>query len=67
MLGIMEFHQVAHFLAAHPEFSLLPIGPVWRAAIGTEPPVDGEMLRLTPARHGTDGFFVALFARAAAQ
>jgi len=25
------------------------------------------MLRLTPARHGTDGFFVALLTRAAAQ
>src|SRR5215472_9421921 len=46
--------QVAHFLADHPMFSLLPVGPVWRAVIGTEAPADGEMLRLTPARHGTD-------------
>jgi len=59
--------QVAHFLASHPDFSLLPIGPVWREAIGTEPPASRDMLRLTPARHGTDGFFVALLTRAAAQ
>lgn len=59
--------QVAHFLARHPAFTLLPVGPVWRAVIGTEAPAEGEMLRLTPARHGTDGFFVALIERAAAQ
>jgi len=40
---------------------------VWREAIGTEPPASRDMLRLTPARHGTDGFFVALLTRAAAQ
>jgi 16S rRNA (cytosine967-C5)-methyltransferase len=59
--------QVAHFLAGHPAFSLLPVGSVWRAVIGTEAPAEGEMLRLTPARHGTDGFFVALIERAATQ
>jgi 16S rRNA (cytosine967-C5)-methyltransferase len=59
--------QVAHFLAAHPAFWLLPVGPVWRAVMGTAPPAEGEMLRLTPGRHGTDGFFVALIERAAAQ
>jgi 16S rRNA (cytosine967-C5)-methyltransferase len=59
--------QVAQFLASHAEFSLLPIGPVWREVIGAEPPAPGDMLRLTPARHGTDGFFVALLTRAAAQ
>ncbi|HEV2551249.1 MAG TPA: RsmB/NOP family class I SAM-dependent RNA methyltransferase [Stellaceae bacterium] len=59
--------QVAHFLAGHPAFSLRPVGPVWCAVIGTDAPAEGEMLRLTPARHGTDGFFVALLERAAAQ
>jgi 16S rRNA (cytosine967-C5)-methyltransferase len=59
--------QVAHFLASHAGFSLLPMGAVWREVIGTEPPSPGDMLRLTPARHGTDGFFVALIERAAAQ
>ncbi len=60
-------HQVAHFLAGHPAFSLLPVGSVWRTVIGREAPAEGEMLRLTPARHGTDGFFVALMERSAAQ
>jgi len=55
--------QVETFLASHGDFSLLPIGSVWRETIGGEPPVPGDMLRLTPARHGTDGFFVAALAR----
>jgi 16S rRNA (cytosine967-C5)-methyltransferase len=55
--------QVERFLAGHADFSLLPIGPIWRATIGSEPPAPGDMLRLTPARHGTDGFFVAVLAR----
>ena len=41
---------------------------VWRARFGTEPPrsADGreDTLQLTPAQHGTDGFFVALMRRA---
>jgi 16S rRNA (cytosine967-C5)-methyltransferase len=40
---------------------------VWRAAIASEPPpsADGsdQTLLLTPARHGTDGFFVAVVRR----
>jgi 16S rRNA (cytosine967-C5)-methyltransferase len=55
--------QVERFLAGHADFALLPIAPVWRAAIGGEPPASGDTLRLTPARHGTDGFFVAVMER----
>jgi 16S rRNA (cytosine967-C5)-methyltransferase len=55
--------QVESFLADHGDFSLLPIGSVWAETIGGAPPVLGDMLRLTPARHGTDGFFVAALAR----
>ncbi len=54
--------QIERFLASHADFALLPIDPVWRATIGGEPPAPGDMLRLTPARHGTDGFFVAVLA-----
>lgn len=61
--------QVAWFLNAFPEFSLVPFGDAWRASIGGEPPrsADGseQTLLLTPASHGTDGFFVATFKRAA--
>ena len=51
------------FLAAHDDFTLVPIAPVWRAAVGGPCPAKGPMLRLTPARHGTDGFFVAVLER----
>ena len=58
------------FLGANPEFSVLPFGPVWRDRIGTEPPIsaDGrtDTLQLTPASHGTDGFFIAILERAKA-
>jgi 16S rRNA (cytosine967-C5)-methyltransferase len=61
--------QVAWFLDAFSDFELLPFGEVWRATIGTEPPAsaDGSVqtLLLTPASHGTDGFFVACFKRGA--
>jgi 16S rRNA (cytosine967-C5)-methyltransferase len=55
--------QIEQFLAASPDFALVPIGLVWRETIGTECPVRGDMLRLSPARHGTDGFFVAVMER----
>jgi 16S rRNA (cytosine967-C5)-methyltransferase len=61
--------QVAWFLDAVPGFALVPFGEVWQAAIGGGPPAsaDGseETLLLTPASHGTDGFFVASFKRSA--
>lgn len=59
--------QVADFLDRHPEFSSLAYADVWSASIGGEPPrsADGsaDALLLTPARHGTDGFFIALLLR----
>jgi 16S rRNA (cytosine967-C5)-methyltransferase len=60
--------QVASFLANHSDFAALPWRDSWTAGLGGEPPVsaDGrdEALLLTPAHHGTDGFFIALLARA---
>jgi 16S rRNA (cytosine967-C5)-methyltransferase len=55
--------QVEAFLAATPDFSLLPIAPIWDTTIGGASPGGEQYLRLTPARHGTDGFFVAIFER----
>jgi 16S rRNA (cytosine967-C5)-methyltransferase len=55
--------QAEAFLAAEPRFVLVPAAGVWREAIGTPLPGGRRCLRLTPARHGTDGFFVALFER----
>ena len=58
------------FLASAPEFFVVPFGPVWRERIGTDPPAsaDGrsDTLQLTPASHGTDGFFIAILQRRAA-
>ncbi len=56
-------HQISAFLDAHPAFEMMPIDAVWRETIGTEPPVAGPWLQLTPRSHGTDGFFVAVLRR----
>jgi len=59
--------QVAAFLNSHAGFAIAPYAPAWREGLGSEPPesADGreDTLQLTPARHGTDGFFVALLRR----
>jgi 16S rRNA (cytosine967-C5)-methyltransferase len=56
--------QVAKFISTHPDFSVVPIREVWAEAIGTEDcPSRGDTLRLSPARNGTDGFFVAVMQR----
>ena len=55
--------QAERFLAETPDFALLPIAQAWQETIGTPCPADGDFLRLTPAQHGTDGFFVAVFER----
>ena len=61
--------QVAWFCETFPEFGVIPFGETWPAVIGGEAPAsaDGsaETLLLTPASHGTDGFFVASFRRGA--
>jgi 16S rRNA (cytosine967-C5)-methyltransferase len=53
--------QAEAFLAAAPDFAALPAAAVWREVLGDG--IDGgdPWLTLTPARHGTDGFFVAIF------
>jgi 16S rRNA (cytosine967-C5)-methyltransferase len=63
--------QVAAFLDARPDFTLLPMEDVWAETIvplgGPAAPVpapfSGRFLQLTPARHGCDGFFAAAFER----
>lgn len=56
--------RVAAFLKADPSFRLVPWTGLWAQAVGGEPPAsaDGseETLLLTPADHGTDGFFLAV-------
>ncbi len=59
--------QIAWFLGGAPEFSIMPFTEVWRASLGTEPPASADLrddgLLLTPARHDTDGFYVATLRR----
>lgn len=53
--------QIDAFLANHGAFAPVPAAGVWRDTLGTEPPAGtGDFIRLTPARHGTDGFFIAI-------
>ena len=59
--------QVTTFLNRHPGMDIIPYRDQWAATIGGEPPssADGssETLLLSPARHDTDGFFVAVMAK----
>lgn len=52
---------VAAFLAAHSDFHSIPVGPIL-AAQRIELAM-GEVLRLDPALHGTDGFYAAVLER----
>ncbi|MCB1332192.1 MAG: RsmB/NOP family class I SAM-dependent RNA methyltransferase [Roseivivax sp.] len=54
--------QVTTFLAANPAFRLIPLRETapQLAEVNT-----GDTLSLTPARHGTDGFFAAILQREA--
>ena len=53
--------QVSGFLARHPGFVLVPLKRAW--TLDVPPPGSGDFLSLTPARHGTDGFFAAVMER----
>ena len=61
--------QVAAFLRDNGAFSLLPYADVWREVLPGEPPLSADGgtggLMLTPGKHGTDGFFISVLARAA--
>ena len=52
--------RIAGFLARDPAFDVVPVDRVWAEAFGGPCPAEGPFLELTPARHGTDGFFVAV-------
>lgn len=54
--------QIEAFLARHPEFRLAPLAEIWPKGLSL--PCAGSYLRLTPARHQTDGFFAAVLVRA---
>ncbi|HEX3573870.1 MAG TPA: RsmB/NOP family class I SAM-dependent RNA methyltransferase [Rhodopila sp.] len=53
--------QVSGFLLRHPAFRVVPLARAW--PLDQPPPNSGDFLSLTPARHGTDGFFTAVLER----
>lgn len=61
--------RVDAFLKTHPDFQVVPIADVWTETLKDTPcpdmgksiaSGDSPYLRLTPAKHGTDGFFVCV-------
>jgi 16S rRNA (cytosine967-C5)-methyltransferase len=63
--------QAAWFLAEYPDFAPVPPEQAWQESLSAPFPgsaaanADANTLLLTPATHGTDGFFVAIFRRMA--
>ncbi len=59
--------QVDWFLSQDADCAAVPVAEVWRSAVGGEVPQSsngsGPYLSLTPASHGTDGFFIAILQR----
>lgn len=59
--------QIQVFLGRHKDFHIVPYVGEWRTSIGGDVPVsaDGstQTLLLTPSRHGTDGFFIAVMSK----
>ncbi|MHA1523388.1 MAG: RsmB/NOP family class I SAM-dependent RNA methyltransferase [Alphaproteobacteria bacterium] len=59
--------QIQSFTAENSDFTAVPSAQIWPAAVGGECPksADGntDFLTLTPATHGTDGFFIASLVR----
>lgn len=59
--------QVRWFCETHEGFRPSPYTDVWQQQLGTDAPVSSlaqaDGLQLTPARHGTDGFYMAILSR----
>jgi 16S rRNA (cytosine967-C5)-methyltransferase len=68
MMPVENEDHAEAFLAAHPDFTVVSAADIWREAVwpkgGPDAP-SAPYLRLTPASHGTDGFFAAVFERKA--
>ncbi len=65
LLEVENEDQVSAFLERHAGFAPVPVPEVWQESIGGPCPSPEPYLQLTPARHGTDGFFVAILERGA--
>ena len=63
VLGAENADQITAFLARNPAFEVQSVTEVWGESLETPCPVTGPFLELSPARHGTDGFFAAVLVR----
>ena len=53
--------QIECFLKDHPDFKLLPLKEAWPKDMPI--PNAGDVMRLTPYQHNTDGFFAAVMVK----
>ena len=63
MLRAENEDRIEAFLAERQDFFRYPIEDVWAETIGGAAPMTGDALQLTPADHGTDGFYCAVLGR----
>lgn len=67
LLAAENAETAGNFAVRRPDFAAQPIEPVWQMAFPATPLPAGssnEGLYLSPARTGTDGFFITIFVRA---
>ena len=55
--------RISSFLERHEHFRSLSVADIWKRVLRTRYPGRGKYLRLSPRRHHTDGFFVAVLER----
>lgn len=53
--------QIKAFLERHKNYMILPLKEAWPE--GLDCPCEGELMRLSPYQHNTDGFFAAVLVR----
>ena len=63
ILGAECEERVDAFLERTPGFVRVPVDTIWASLLDGDCPVAGPDLLLTPMRHGTDGFFLAVLER----
>lgn len=63
LLAEEDEDQAAWFLEQRPDFAPYAVSEAWSEIFDCPSPARGPYLLLTPAQHGTDGFFVGIFER----
>lgn len=55
--------QIENFLSESDNFSVIPVGEVWKSNLSSHFPGNNKYMRSTPYHHGSDGFFAAVLKR----